>query len=558
VKKRHFFEEIVPCEGTIMAGDVPALASHVRQQEEEERRYAQERSHRKRLECEASTPDAGDHAISSHFMPFSKTPEIMPAVQISAIAQHLLSTGYTPAKLANSAEFSPRQGPSLMEVIGVRQPTPKPPAPPPPPPPAMRMPILDLSVVVDDAILSEAMQAPNQTLWSRLHAEGAVESARLRALWDEECRHREVTNTRADASPPWYARPHASASRTAIRSKPPPAAKLGSYAVASVSAGGNGGSSSCAAGTAAAAAVAAAVEAAAAVASARAAAAAVAEAERPLPKTWRNAGPTGNFRGSVLSLDTMLHARPDAPSPARRRLVRSASFDASYRAHSSTFRASSVHASPRPSPGSSPFASPARERPVDTAASSYQPDSFAALLSLLGVDRPSIEALERAGVTSLDAAVKLGTADLAAMGLRLLTRDRVLRAVGKARSYAVRQAAMSSGGEPPAASRIAPWSAGMERQRLKPSLDAEGRRLTRWRGLVCGWSATDSSVASLEPTPRSPAPSLAKADEAVTGDEALTGADRQAEAVEDGMRVDSVFCPISACASPHFFRPNQT
>jgi hypothetical protein len=547
-----------------MAGDVPrALASHVRQQEEEERRYAQERSHRKRLECEASTPDAG-----------SKTPEIMPAVQISAIAQHLLSTGYTPAKLAISAEFSPRQGPSLMEVIGVRQPTPKPPAPPPHPPPALRMPILDLSVVVDDAILSEAMQAPNQTLWSRLHAEGAVESARLRALWDEECRHREVTNTRADASPPWYARPHASASRTAIRSKPPPAAKLGSYAVASVSAGGNGGSSSCAAGTAAAAAVAAAVEAAAAVASARAAAAAVTEAERPLPKTWRNAGPTGNFRGSVMSLDTMLHARPDAPSPARRRLVRSASFDASSRAHSSTFRASSVHASPRPSPGnihrassvnasprpspgSSPFASPARERPVDTSASSYQPDSFAALLSLLGVDRPSVEALERAGVTSLDAAVKLGTADLAAMGLRLLTRDRVLRAVGKARSYAVRQEAMSSGGEPPVASRIAPWSAGMERQRLKPSFDAEGRRLTRWRGLVCGWSATDSSVASPEP-PHSPAPSLAKADEAVTGDEALTGADRQAEAVEDGMRVDSVFCPISACASPHFFRPNQT
>ena len=176
------------------AGDVPAhaLASHVRQQEEEERRYAQERGRRKQLECEASTPDAG-----------SKTPEIMPAVQISAIAQHLLSTGYTPAKLANSAEFSPRQGPSLMEVIGVRQPTPKPAAPPPPPPPALRMPILDLSVVVDDAILSEAMQAPNQTLWGRLHAEGAVESARLRALWDEECRHREVTNTRADASPPW-------------------------------------------------------------------------------------------------------------------------------------------------------------------------------------------------------------------------------------------------------------------------------------------------------------------------------------------------------------------
>ena len=201
---------------------------------------------------------------------------------------------------------------------------------------------------------------------------------------------------------------------------------------------------------------------------------------------------------------------------------------------------------------------------MDTSAASYPPDSLAALLGLLGVDRASVEALERAGVTSLDVAVRLGTADLAAMGLRLLARDRVLRAVSKARSYAVRQAASTE--DPRATSRAAPWSAGMERQRPKPSFDAEGRRLTRWRGLVFVASAAASPAASpaASRAPERSTPALAKADEAVigneavTGDEALTGADKQAEAVDDGMRVDSVFCPISASASPHFIRPNQT
>ena len=78
----------------------------------------------------------------------------------------------------------------------------------------------------------------NLSLWERLHAEGAVESARMRELWAKECAARdEIGFVESGSARPWCDRPNAAKGRALIKEREPTAFCLAGFAMTNVDVG---------------------------------------------------------------------------------------------------------------------------------------------------------------------------------------------------------------------------------------------------------------------------------------------------------------------------------
>ena len=75
----------------------------------------------------------------------------------------------------------------------------------------------------------------NLSLWERLYAEGAVESARMRELWAKECESRDERGfVEGHSARPWCDRPNAVKRRTLIKEREPTAFSLAGFAMTNV------------------------------------------------------------------------------------------------------------------------------------------------------------------------------------------------------------------------------------------------------------------------------------------------------------------------------------
>lgn len=467
------------------AAAMPSFTSMIGEMEQEEREVLARRRRQQGDTLAAKPPPSSAPVVrprpseDSAATPTFYQPQ--PAELVAVVARHLLSTGYSPdpkhrASHDDAAEEPPSVAapsaapsaaamaklpspfahrPSLLDAIGVKlkahQRVVRAPIAPAAPPPSM----VRGSSFEDDLLeaasassagtaetaragdAEEASRAANQTLWDRLHAEGALESTRLRHLWEEDCRQREA------AAPRVLARPNAHASRRAIMSKAAPSLSVGQYVMATAASNGAAVTNGCGSVTAHTSSDGTTVLSptslsrqgsvgSTGVCSKRGAGAAV---------PWRMAGPTGSGGTcQVKHLVTIAHTHRPLPS---RRQPRSAQTQASDR-RASASAASSTNPSPRSSMHASSKASPRPSPGVSLNG------------SCTGSRRASVHASPHASPRPSPHASP---------------------------AHARPQSARSPNGHGSGGKSLSPH-------------DADGLRLTRWRGLVCGWSLPEGDASA--------------------------------------------------------------